>query len=76
MTIRGYQGGGLDGNNSEKLLQLTDELRRDAPINTCPVINLMSAMIKITHGCFSWDLAENYPELIMVMLSDTIKFIH
>ena len=67
MTVRGYQGGGLDGNNSEKLLHLTDELRRVAPFNCIPVLNLMSAFLRITEGCFSWDLAPDYEERIQVI---------
>ena len=38
---RGYQGGGLDGNNSMKLLQKIHLLRQKVPTNLTPILDVL-----------------------------------
>ena len=43
VIIHGYQGGGLDGNNSKRLLDKVDALQQFLPPNAAPVIDCLRA---------------------------------
>ena len=64
ITRHGYNGGGLDGNNSKRLLQNLDSLKRVAPMSTVSVSACLSSFSNIISGCFSDQLSPNYKDLI------------
>ena len=62
MTIHGYQGGGLDGNNSKKFLSCSKELEQLLPENVAmpAIIDLLAKFDRVVTGCFSYELAPVY----------------
>ena len=60
-----YQGGGLDGRNSSKLLCKLDLLQLELPINLHPVLKTLNIFSGVVEGCFSYELCTNYKEKIM-----------
>lgn len=52
ITRHGYQGGGLDGNNSKKLLDKLDELSAIIPIHLLPIVSTLKDFKEIVAGCF------------------------
>ena len=59
MTIHGYQGTGLDGNNSKKFLSCSKELEQLLPENAAipAIIDLLAKFDRVVTGCFSYELA-------------------
>ena len=65
ITIHGYQGGGLDGNNSKKFLSRSMELDQLLPVTSAPaVIDLLQKFDMVVKGCFSYGLDSNYSVLL------------
>ena len=61
ITIHGYQGGGLDGNNSKKFLKYAKSLSELLPESVSPAVtDLLSKFDNVVSGCFSYYLSENY----------------
>ena len=62
VTIHGYQGGGLDGNNSKQLLRKSTELDQLLPGDeaTDAIIDLLGKFNCVVSGCFSYELALDY----------------
>ena len=62
VTIHGYQGGGLDGNNSKKFLSCSKELEQLLPENVAmpAIIDLLAKFDRVVTGCFSYELAPDY----------------
>ena len=66
ILLHRYQGGGLDGRNSSKLLCKLDLLQLELPINLHPVLETLKIFSCIVGGCFSYELCTDYKEKIMV----------
>ena len=64
ILMHGYQGGGLDGRNSSKLLCKLDLLPLELPINLHPVLETLKIFSCIVEGCFSYELCTDYKEKI------------
>ena len=62
VTIHGYQGTGLDGNNSKKFLSCSKELEQLLPENAAmpAIIDLLAKFDRVVTGCFSYELAPDY----------------
>lgn len=60
----GYNGGGLDGRNSNKLLLKLDKLQPELPNKLQPVLRTLRLFHRIVQGCFSHDLCSDYRERI------------
>ena len=56
----GYQGGGLDGNTSNKFLKKLEAMEDDILPVLHPVLNTLLMFRSVVEGCFSWDLAEDF----------------
>ena len=61
---RGYHGGGLDGNNSMKLLQNLDLLKPAIHEDFHPIIDTLELFKGIVQGCFSHTLCPDYKSRI------------
>ena len=68
VTIHGYQGGGLDGNNSKKFLSKYMELDQLQPSTAAPAatatIDLLYKFNLVVSGCFGYELDYNYAMLL------------
>lgn len=68
ITIHGYQGGGLDGNNGKKFLSRCKDLGELLPDTAAPtaiaIIDLLTKFDKVVSGCFGYELASNYALLL------------
>ena len=64
ISRRGYQGGGLDGNNSKKLLDKVGCLENVAPLSTVPMTNCLTSFESVVNGCFGFELDTNYEALV------------
>ena len=64
ITTHGYQGGGLDGNNSKKFLCRSMELDQLLPVTSAPaVIDLLQKFDMVVKGCFSYELDSTFVTL-------------
>ena len=62
---RGYQGGGLDGNNSRKFLQKLDILKSEVPRKLHPILETLKLFNLVVESCFSHELSSDYREKIL-----------
>ena len=62
ISIRGYQGGGLDGVNSNLFLKHLDYLLEGASSGAEPIKEVLAALVKVKNSCFSVDLYPSYKE--------------
>ena len=62
--MHGWQGGGLDGANSDRFLKKIADLRKVAPPITYPILNTLQKFQYITTGCFGWELCSDYKKRI------------
>ena len=62
ISIRGYQGGGLDGVNSNLFLKHLDYLLEGASSGAEPIKEILAALVKVKNSCFSVDLYPSYKE--------------
>ena len=64
ITIRGYQGSGLDGNNSKNFFKASHDLALLLGAETAtPITSMLQKFDKVTRAFFNCDL-EEYPEYI------------
>ena len=54
------KGGGLDGNNSRKLLKKLDNLKLELPANLYPILKTLNLFKQIVDGCFSHNPCSDY----------------
>ena len=66
--INFYQGGGLDGNNSNKFLKKYNDLDQLMPDIAAPttaaIIDLLTKFDKVVSGCFGYNLVADYSQLL------------
>ena len=62
ISIRGYQGGGLDGVNSNLFLKHLDFLLFSAPAEAQPVKEMLASLKVVVQGCFGTELSPNYKD--------------
>ena len=60
----GYNGGGLDGNNSAEFLRKIELFYDDILPVLQPVLDVLLLFRDIVNGCFSWNLSEDFRERI------------
>ena len=60
ISVHGYHGGGLDGNNSSNFLANLDWIFDPMPENLQPVHTMLTRFKKVVESCFSMDLAESF----------------
>ena len=70
ISRRGYHGGGLDGNNSKKLLDKVENLKNVAPLSTVPMTNCLTSFKAVVSGCFGFELDPNYDALVTKFTND------
>ena len=62
ISVHGYHGGGLDGNNSSNFLKNLDFIFEPLPDTLQPVYTMLTTFKKVVDSCFSMDLALTYEE--------------
>ena len=62
ISVHGYHGGGLDGNNSSNFLKNLDFIFEPLPATLQPVHTMLTRFKKVVDSCFSMDLAMTYQE--------------
>ena len=62
ISVRGYQGGGLDGNNSNLFLKHLDFLLFSVPAAAQPVKEMLASLKVVVQGCFGTELSPSYKE--------------
>ena len=66
ISVHGYHGGGLDGNNSSNFLKNIDFIFEPLPDNLQPVQTMLENFRKVVDSCFSMHLATTYREDIEI----------
>ena len=56
ISVRGYQGGGFDGVNSNLFLKHLDFLIFSVPADAQPVKDMLASLKVVVEGCFGIDL--------------------
>ena len=62
ISVRGYQGGGLDGVNSNLFLKHLDFLLFSVPVEAQPVKDMLASLKVVVQGCFGTELSPTYKE--------------
>ena len=62
ISVRGYQGGGLDGVNSNLFLKHLDFLLDGAPADALVIKDMLSSLRAVQQSCFTIDLGSSYKE--------------
>ena len=62
VSVRGYQGGGLDGVNSNRFLKHLDFLSTCVPPSASPIFQTLAKFKVVVESCFGIDLNPTYKE--------------
>ena len=62
ISVHGYHGGGLDGNNSSNFLKHLDFIFEHIPANLQPVHTMLTRFKQVVDSCFSMDLGTTFRE--------------
>ena len=75
ISVRGYQGGRLDGVNSNIFLKHLDFLLEGAPEDALVVKEMLSSLRAVQQSCFTIDLGSSYKEDLALFKSSVQKVI-
>ena len=62
VSVHGYHGGGLDGNNSAEFLKHLDFIFENLPDELLPVKTMLLRFKQVVCSCFSMSLAPSFRE--------------
>ena len=62
ISIRGYQGGGLDGGNSHLFLKHLQYISEETPSQAQPLFDVLGKFMIVVQSCFSLELSTNFKE--------------
>ena len=76
ISIRGYHGTGLDGNNSKNFFKASKDLNLllDQKAAT-PVMNMLQKFDRVTKACFSRDLAPDWKEILDAFITSVWELV-
>ena len=76
ITIRGYQGSGLDGNNSKQFFKASKDLSLLLGKETAaPIIDMLTKFDAVTRACFSRKLETDWEKVIESFISSVWELI-
>ena len=76
ITIRGYQGSGLDGNNSKNFFKASHDLALLLGAETAtPITSMLQKFDKVTRACFSRDLDPNWKNILSLFKTSVWELI-
>ena len=76
VSIRGYQGSGLDGNNSKDFFKASKDLHLLVGQETAvPIVDMLEKFDKVTKACFSRDLLPGWRNILDVFITSVWELI-